>query len=98
VAMLADEGVAAALGIVDGTYLGLFSRVEKRASRSERREASVEKCGITPRHATIAEPGRGGTYPYCDQGAVVRPTSKWSGHAATRERVAELFRTALRAA
>jgi hypothetical protein len=29
---------------------------------------------------------------------VVRPTSKWSGHAATRERVAELFRKALGAA
>ncbi len=91
-AMLADEGVEAVLGIVDGTYLGHFSSGEKRAS------GSAASLRAAPRHETIAEPDRGGTYPYCDQGTVVRPMSKWSGHAATMERVAELFRKALRAA
>lgn len=140
-AMLADEGVDTVFGIVDGTYLGLFSSFEKYgiALRSPRHETTAAhmagayaratgRLGVcmasngpgvanvlpgvaveqaegnrvllltSSRRQAIVEPDRGGTYQYFDQCAVVRPMSKWSGHAATIERVPELFRKALRVA
>ncbi len=140
-AMLADEGVDTVFGIVDGTYLGLFSSFEKygitlRSPRHETTAAHMAgayaratgRLGVcmasngpgvanvlpgvaveqgegnrvllltSSRRQAIVEPDRGGTYQYFDQCAVVRPMSKWSGHAASVERVPELFRKALRAA
>ncbi len=46
----------------------------------------------------ITYPDRGGTYQYFDQVAVTRPMTRWAGHAATRDRIPELLRRALRAA
>ncbi len=48
------------------------------------------------RRTGIGHPDRGGTYQYFDQTAVTRPMTKWSGRAATRDRIPELLRRALR--
>lgn len=48
------------------------------------------------RRQGIAYPDRGGTFQYFDQVAVTRPMTKWSGAAATFERIPELMRRALR--
>ncbi len=48
------------------------------------------------RRQGIAYPDRGGTFQYFDQVAVTRPMTKWSGTAATFERIPELMRRAFR--
>jgi acetolactate synthase-1/2/3 large subunit len=48
------------------------------------------------RRSGIGYPDRGGTFQYFDQVAVTRPMTKWSGHAATRDRIPELLRRAFR--
>ncbi|MBK7578986.1 MAG: thiamine pyrophosphate-binding protein [Myxococcales bacterium] len=48
------------------------------------------------RRQGIAYPDRGGTFQYFDQVAVTRPMTKWSGAAASFERVPELMRRAFR--
>lgn len=139
--MLAAEGVDTVFGIVDGTYMGLFSSFEKYgiALRSPRHETTAAhmagayaratgKLGVcmasngpgvanilpgvavengegnrvllvtSSRRQGITYPDRGGTYQYFDQCAVIRPMSKWSGHAANFERVPEMMHRAFRIA
>ena len=50
------------------------------------------------RRQGIAYPDRGGTYQYFDQVGVTRSMSKWSGAAATAERIPEVMRRAFRIA
>ena len=140
-AMLAAEGVDTVFGIVDGTYMGLFSSFEKygitlRSPRHETTAAhmagayarSTGRLGVcmasngpgvanilpgvavengegnrvlvitSSRRQGISYPDRGGTYQYFDQCGVIRPMAKWSGHAATFERIPEMVRRALRIA
>jgi acetolactate synthase-1/2/3 large subunit len=48
------------------------------------------------RRGPIVGPDRGGTYQYFDQVAVTKPMSKWSGSAASFERIGEVMRRAFR--
>ncbi len=48
------------------------------------------------RRQGLSYPDRGGTYQYFDQCGVIGPMSKWSGAAATFDRVPEMMRRALR--
>ncbi|MCA9596291.1 MAG: thiamine pyrophosphate-binding protein [Myxococcales bacterium] len=50
------------------------------------------------RRQGITYPDRGGTFQYFDQVAVTRPMTKWSGSAATFERIPEVMRRAFRVA
>jgi acetolactate synthase-1/2/3 large subunit len=48
------------------------------------------------RRSAIVGPDRGGTYQYFDQVGVTKPMTKWTGAAASFERIAEALRRALR--
>jgi len=48
------------------------------------------------RRRGITYPDRGGTYQYFNQVGVIKPMAKWSGSAASFERIPELMRRALR--
>jgi acetolactate synthase-1/2/3 large subunit len=48
------------------------------------------------RRQGITNPDRGGTYQHFEQCSVIGPMSKWSGHAATFERLPEMMRRAFR--
>ncbi len=48
------------------------------------------------RRSGIGSPDRGGTFQYFDQVGVIKPMSKWSGSAASFERIPELLRRAMR--
>ncbi len=48
------------------------------------------------RRSPIVGPDRGGTYQYFDQVSVMRPMTKWSGAARSRDRIPEVMRRAFR--
>lgn len=48
------------------------------------------------RRSGISSPDRGGAYQYFNQVGVIRPMAKWSGSAASFDRIPELMRRALR--